>query len=190
MPKFDVAYIREQGVDLIIIPLGHSFGIKPASEQQETVSELQLRANNAGLAGTVVPVWKGVGGRMYFIAPPSWFPFFKSISFTVIQRSINKELFLVRRYFSKVAPFCFITCNNSSEIGSGKSEQPTKPLVASLFSPRVLSIALHLQMKSVTALGVTQIGAVASLVLIFQYVETLEELEINDYSRRSFSTSS
>lgn len=92
MPKFKVAHVREQGVDLIIIPLDHSFRYKTDDEQREVINELQLRANAAGLAGTVVPVWDGGGGRMTFIAPQAWHPFFRSITLQRVALSINKEV--------------------------------------------------------------------------------------------------
>lgn len=93
MPRFQVAHIREQGVDLIIIPLNDSFRFKSQTEQNQIISELQLRATNAGLAGTVVPVWDSGGGRMAFIAPPNWHPFFRSINLQFIAANINRELY-------------------------------------------------------------------------------------------------
>jgi len=51
---------------LIIVPLASNFGQKGISEQQEVIAELQIRAQSAGLAGTVVPVWTS-GGRSNFI---------------------------------------------------------------------------------------------------------------------------
>jgi hypothetical protein len=38
----------------------------------------------------------------------------------------------------------------------------------------------------VTSMGVTPLADIASLVLTLQYVETPEELEINDYSQLQF----
>ena len=92
MPKFDVAHLREQGVDLIIIPLDSSFDAKSGTEQHEVVAELQTRASSAGLAGTVVPVWES-SGRMTFLAPRNWHSFFQSINFQFIARNINRELY-------------------------------------------------------------------------------------------------
>lgn len=91
MPRFEIAHLRQQGQDMIIVPLEESFGSKPSSEQHEIVSELQMRARSAGLAGKVVPVW-GNRRRMSFIAPPPWHPFFKSISWGVISANLNKVL--------------------------------------------------------------------------------------------------
>lgn len=93
MPRFDVAHIREQGVDLVIIPLDRSFGHKSENDKESVVSELQARASSAGLAGTVVPVWDNGGGRMAFIAPRNWHPYFKSLSLQFIAANINRELY-------------------------------------------------------------------------------------------------
>ncbi len=44
MPRFQVAHLHEQGQDIIIVPLADSFGSKSEAEQDEIISELQLRA--------------------------------------------------------------------------------------------------------------------------------------------------
>jgi hypothetical protein len=91
MPRFRVAHVREQGVDLIVIPLDDAFERQTEQEQPDEISELQQRANAAGLAGTVVPVWTS-HGRMKFIAPEIWHPLFRSLSFPRVRASLNKEL--------------------------------------------------------------------------------------------------
>jgi len=93
MPRFDVAHIREQGIELIIIPLNNSFRFKNEAEQREIISELQLRASSAGLAGTVVPVWDNGGGRMAYIAPENWHQFFRSINLQFVEANINRQLY-------------------------------------------------------------------------------------------------
>lgn len=92
MPRFKVAHVREQGVDLIIVPLESSFGNKLESDKDEIIAELQVRARSAGLAGTVVPVWEA-GSKMVFIAPPNWHPFFRSLSIRQIFASVNREIY-------------------------------------------------------------------------------------------------
>lgn len=92
MPRFKVAHVKEQGVNLIIVPLDDSFGRKTSSNQNQVVSELQLRANSAGLAGTVVPVWDSGGGRMSFMAPTNWHAFFRGLSLHSVAANINKEI--------------------------------------------------------------------------------------------------
>jgi hypothetical protein len=93
MPTFQVAHVREQGVDLIIIPVESAFGVKNQKEQHQIFSELQIRANNAGLAGTVVPVWDGGGGRLAFLAPTQWHSFFRSLTLQWVAANINKSLY-------------------------------------------------------------------------------------------------
>jgi len=91
MSTFDIAHIRQQGVNLIIVPLDPSFGHKPDSTQAEIIDSLQAAATSAGLAGTVVPVWRS-GSTHRFIAPRNWHAFFKSLSWNQILANINKRL--------------------------------------------------------------------------------------------------
>lgn len=93
MPRFQVAHINQQGVDLIIVPLNHDFGFKSPRQQQGAVYELQTRARAAGLRGTVVPVWEGSAGGMAFIAPKNWHPFFQSLSLPAVYQNMNRELY-------------------------------------------------------------------------------------------------
>jgi hypothetical protein len=92
MPNFDVAHIREQGNDLIIVPLSSTFGALSASEQQKQIEALQRCATSAGLAGRVVPVWDAGGGRMGFLAPRNWHPFFAGMSLSFVAANINRRL--------------------------------------------------------------------------------------------------
>jgi hypothetical protein len=92
MHKFKLAHIHHQGVDLIIIPLDSSFGHKTKPEQHKVIASLQLSATSAGLRGTVVPVWDAGVGRMAFIAPQNWHPFFSSINMGFVAANINREL--------------------------------------------------------------------------------------------------
>jgi hypothetical protein len=93
MPHFRVAHLREQGQDMIIVPLDSNFGHQPANDQHAAISDIQRHARGAGLAGTVVPVWDNGGGRMAFIAPRPWHPFFSSISLGFVAANLNRELY-------------------------------------------------------------------------------------------------
>ena len=92
MASFKVAHVREQGVDLILVPLDRSFDYKSTQEKSEVIDGLQTCATSAGLAGTVVPVWESSGGRMAFIAPRPWHPFLSSISMRFVATNINRRL--------------------------------------------------------------------------------------------------
>lgn len=89
--RFKIAHVTEQGVDLIIVPLEPAFNHKSLQQQRQFIGALQGYADEAGLAGTVVPVWQN-GGRMQFIAPQGFHPFFRSISWNVVISNLNKEL--------------------------------------------------------------------------------------------------
>ncbi|HTA64664.1 MAG TPA: hypothetical protein VK753_04090 [Xanthomonadaceae bacterium] len=93
MPRYKIAHVREQGVDLIIVPLEDAFEHRSEPEQRQTISTLQVRARSAGLAGTVVPVWNQSNGCMRFIAPPNWHAFFKSLSLPLVCSALNRELY-------------------------------------------------------------------------------------------------
>jgi hypothetical protein len=92
VPRYKVAHIREQSVDLIIIPLESAFGNKTIEIQQATIDELQAHASAAGLAGTVVPVWKH-GRDTKFVAPPNSHPFFRSLSYDRVIAMLNREIY-------------------------------------------------------------------------------------------------
>jgi hypothetical protein len=75
MSKYRIAHLREQGQDMIIVPVDPSFGYKAQSEQFDFITALQCCARSAGLVGTVVPVWRS-GSSHGFIAPPIGTVFF------------------------------------------------------------------------------------------------------------------
>ena len=92
MPKVQVAHVKQQGVDLIIVPLDDDFGRKSDIDRRRAIAELQARSASAGLRGAVVPVWDNGDGCMAFIAPRPWHPFFKSIDLGRVWASVNREL--------------------------------------------------------------------------------------------------
>lgn len=49
-------------------------------------------ASQAGLAGTVALVWNAGAGRMGYLAPPQWQPFFRSLSLSRVAANINRSL--------------------------------------------------------------------------------------------------
>ncbi|MDQ8936630.1 hypothetical protein [Acinetobacter rudis] len=93
MNKFKIAHIKQQGQSVIIIPMESNFEYKTSDQQLRITNSLQFCATNAGLVGTVVPVWLH-GRQMRFIAPRLWHPFLKSLSWNDVLKNINKELTL------------------------------------------------------------------------------------------------
>jgi hypothetical protein len=92
MHEYAVAHIRQQNVDLIIIPLDNAFHYKTPTQQGQMIEALQTAASSAGLRGTVVPVWDRPDGRMGFIAHTNWHPFFRSVDRGFIDQNINRKL--------------------------------------------------------------------------------------------------
>jgi hypothetical protein len=91
MAQIKVAHLREQGQDMIIIPMDSQFGQKTSAQQNQTIAALQQCASSAGLAGTVVVVWR-TGNRHNFIAPPQWQSFFRTLPWNTIIANLNKVL--------------------------------------------------------------------------------------------------
>jgi hypothetical protein len=92
MPSFEVAHFREQGQDMVVIPLDRSFGAKSMAQKNEVQASLQACASAAGLRGTVVLVWDAGNGRMGFLAPAPWQPFFRGLSLAMVAQNINRRL--------------------------------------------------------------------------------------------------
>ncbi len=88
---FDVAHVRKQGQNMIIVPMAPAFGRKLGPEQAAIEQQLAIAAHSAGLAGQVVTVWDS-GGRMAFRAPRPWHSFFASISLGYVAANVNKRI--------------------------------------------------------------------------------------------------
>lgn len=93
MTKYQIAHIREQDQDMIIIQLASTFDLKPQKEQLKIKDALQICATSAKLAGIVVPVWLDSSGSDYkFIAPEKWHAYFRTIGWNRITAMRNKTL--------------------------------------------------------------------------------------------------
>lgn len=92
MTTFEVAHLHEQGQDMIIVAVSSTFGSYGNGKQNQLCSLLQRSATAAGLAGTVVPVWDAGFGRLGFLAPTPWLPFFRSLGLADVAASINRTL--------------------------------------------------------------------------------------------------
>jgi len=91
MPEYRIAHIREQGQDMIIVPLESRFLNRPAAEKESFRLALQRCAAQHRLKGTDCLVWN-YGRRFYFLAPPPWRLFFKGLSMAAVNRNINKKI--------------------------------------------------------------------------------------------------
>jgi hypothetical protein len=87
MQYFDIAHVREQGVDLIIVFVDQRVGRVTDGERAEVSARLTLCSRSAGLAGFVVLVWPGG-----FYGDRRFHPFFESAPYEVLAASINRKL--------------------------------------------------------------------------------------------------
>jgi hypothetical protein len=94
MPTFQVAHLRHDGRELIIVPVDRSFGKRSPAEQARIQEAFQRSAAAVDMAGVVVPVWEDSTGRMAFRAPPPWHDFLKSIDMIYVATALNRSLSL------------------------------------------------------------------------------------------------
>ena len=97
MPTFQVAHLRRDGQDIIIVPVDRTFGKRSPAEQARIQEAFQRSAVSAEMAGVVVPVWEDASGRMAFRAPPPWHDFLKSIDMVYVATALNRILSLESR---------------------------------------------------------------------------------------------
>lgn len=93
MTKLDVAYFKEIGFELVLVPFDNSFSKKSYAEKREVIKNLQIDVNSSGMKGTVVPIWKSEDYK-YFIAPIELHPFIRGFSWDEVVSSVNREIHL------------------------------------------------------------------------------------------------
>lgn len=91
MTSYEIAHLREQGNDMILIPLEDRFGHLSTDEQQAQISRLQACAVSAGLRGAVAVFWKQ-GGQWRFMGPQQWQGFLRSVTPQMLRANLNKKL--------------------------------------------------------------------------------------------------
>lgn len=87
MPRLKVAHLREQGQDMILVPVNDNFAHRSERDQAETLDQIQRVATSAGLRGSVAALWNGG-----FIGPRPWHPFLKSVNLRWVMSQVNREL--------------------------------------------------------------------------------------------------
>lgn len=97
MPIFQVAHLRRDGQDIIIVPVDRTFGKRSPAEQARIQEAFQRSAASVEMEGVVVPVWEDAVGRMAFRAPPPWHEFLKSIDMVYVATALNRTLSLESR---------------------------------------------------------------------------------------------
>ncbi len=88
---YQIAHIKEQNQDLIIVPISPSIDYKTQQQKDKIQQTIQTCALSAGLFGTVCLVWKS-RNRFNFIAPPQWHSYFKGLNMPYVRSKLNKTL--------------------------------------------------------------------------------------------------
>jgi hypothetical protein len=94
MPTFQVAHLKHEGQDVIIVPVDRSFAARAPGEQARIQEAFQRSATTAKLPGVVIPVWEDASGRMAFRAPQAWQAFLKTIDMVYVATALNHTLSL------------------------------------------------------------------------------------------------
>ena len=89
---FDVAHIRHQGQDVILVVVSRNFGALTPDGQEDAYNAIQDCATDAGLAGTVALAWSGAGGRLRTYGPTAWSGFLRSLTPGFVRANINRKL--------------------------------------------------------------------------------------------------
>lgn len=89
---FDVFQTTIEGISLIVVPMSPAFRGKNKWEQVQLAIDLQKRAKNAGLTGTVIPVWEGADGKMRSVAPKYWAHMFDDMDFQYVLDRVNGRI--------------------------------------------------------------------------------------------------
>src|ERR1700687_238931 len=94
MTTFQVAHLRRDGQDVVIVPVDRWLGRRSPAEQARIQEAFQRSAAAPEMPGVVVPVWEDASGRMAFRDPPPWHEFFKSIDMVYVATALNRSLSL------------------------------------------------------------------------------------------------
>jgi len=92
MATYKVAQLKEQGLDLIIVPMDSKFGHMSAMDQAKLIGQIQAQAKAVKLKGSVIPVWEGVNGHLSCIAPKHWHAFFRRLTMEEVHGILNNEI--------------------------------------------------------------------------------------------------
>lgn len=89
-----IAHIHQQGQDIIFIPVAQEFGQRSQEYRADAIKAISTAARNAGLSGTVVPVWplEEDEDKFSFIAPKQWHGFVRTLSWDWISKNLNREI--------------------------------------------------------------------------------------------------
>jgi len=90
---YKVAHIREQGKDVIIIPISNINNNLTNEKLNEIRRVFQTQAIKTKLSGEVCLVWE-FNKQLFSLAPSQWKAFCANLNMRIVKQYINKELTL------------------------------------------------------------------------------------------------
>lgn len=92
MPSVEIAHVRTQNVNIIVVPVSRSFPLGTPTSQDRTLNDIMAAARSAGLDGAVTLVWEDNQRRFNFRAPRNQHAFYRSIDMRWVERNLNARL--------------------------------------------------------------------------------------------------
>jgi hypothetical protein len=92
MPTYDVACLREQGIDVIVVVVEAAVANWPRTDQSPAWARMQVQAIEAGLDGTVILLWRATPKRLGYFDPHHRHPFLKLLTTARLARITNTHL--------------------------------------------------------------------------------------------------
>lgn len=92
MPSVEIAHVRTQNVNVIIVPLEREFTLRTPANQEGVVREISAAARGAGLDGAVTIVWEDSRRNFNFLGPRNQQAFYRGIDMRWVRRHLNTTL--------------------------------------------------------------------------------------------------
>lgn len=92
MPHFKIAPMTLLGNQLLLIPVDPHFGLETLFDQKSYRDEIQARAADAGLSGTVILFWPKAFEDTEFLAPPELEPALAGVTYEQVLAAVTTTL--------------------------------------------------------------------------------------------------
>ena len=93
MQLYNVAVVLDRDQKFILVVVDKEFGDLGQDDRAAFIQDIEERAKAKKMTGTVVPVWHIVGPVFGHAGPPSLDEYFRSWSWTSVEKSLKWELY-------------------------------------------------------------------------------------------------
>jgi class 3 adenylate cyclase len=93
MPRFKVAHVKLQGVDIVLVPVSPEFSVLSSADQSAAHRQLSQLCRSARLGGEVTPVWSTGPSSLAFLADAKFHPLLNGrLTPAFLQANLNREI--------------------------------------------------------------------------------------------------